>query len=321
MYKESRQYPQETPAMTITADTFTEQQESSLTRLSHAALVIAIGLFISSLFFPVFITQAHDIHGYWVLAMGWLGFINFQFAWYATPFAILAVHVAKKSPQLGLFLSIVALIIASEAFLFTDIPFGSNDKVSDYGIGFYLWYLCFYMVSFSILLNLVAWGSGVEEEKGPLQTQSEARELLHLQADERTLEGEGVQDNPSLSTATMAKVKRIIVPKAKVKQPVVNAWLYSNTSATPPSLPKKNVFLAKEKRGITPPPLPEDNLYIKKEMLNKTPPALSINKWFALPPALPKLKKAMTPPPLPVRKLAIAPFLDYKLKANYRSYL
>jgi len=308
--------------MIIAADTFIEQQESSLTRLSHAALVIAIGLFISSLFFPVFITQAHDIHGYWVLAMGWLGFINFQFAWYATPFAILAVHVAKKSPQLGLFLSIVALIIASEAFLFTDIPFGSNDKVSDYGIGFYLWYLCFYMVSFSILLNLVAWGSGVEEEKDPQQAQPGERELLHPQADESTLEDEGIQDNPSLSlssTSTMAKVKRIIVPKAKMKQPVVNTWLYSK-AATPPSLPKKNVFLA-NKLAVTPPSLPEDNLYIESEMLNKTPPPLPINKWFALPPALPKLKRAITPPPLPARKLAIAPFLDYKLKANYRSYL
>ena len=273
----------------MTSSTLVEHRESTLTSIAYAILIVAIGLFISSLFFPVFITQTHDIQGYWVLAMGWLGFINFQFAWYATPFTILAIYVSKTSPQSGLFLSIIAIIIASEAFLFTEVPFGKSDKVLDYSLGFYLWYLCFYLVSFSILLNLVAWGS-VEEDNKVIPTRNSEHAVTT-----DTIENIDEGGNPTFPAITLAKVTRKIIPKRIIESVATNdAHRYANVATSqPPKLPRKNLYADKDIQGKVPPPLP-------------------VNKWFVKPPPLPRWKQAIKPPPLPTRKLAIAPFLNYK---------
>jgi len=280
---------------TIQADV---SQVRTLMRLSFAALLGAIVLFAISLFLPVFITQSSDVYGYWVLAMGWLGFITFQFAWYATPFAVMAVYVSRKSPQFGLFLSVIAIVMASAAFLFTEIPFGKNDRVLDYGAGFYIWYLCFYLVSFSILLRLVAWGS-MEEE-------------LEIEHDSSGIAIEADTKNNGLNQVVRE-------PKARRKViPVVTAVQNRGTKqrkwdkVLPPPLPKKNIYRrlpqSKERVGTTlPPPLLPFQLSSKKKQV-KLPPPLPIERR--------KVQKRVQPPPLPsppVRKkwsLKIAPFLD-----------
>lgn len=136
---------------------------SQLKSLSFAAYFLAAVLFLLSLFLPAFITQSQDIYGYWVLAMGWLGFITFQFAWYALPLAIIAIQVSARKPQFSLLLSVFAIVVASEAFLFKKVPFANSDEVIDVGLGFYLWYMSFILVAGGNLFRLVAWGSRVED--------------------------------------------------------------------------------------------------------------------------------------------------------------
>ncbi len=268
-------------ALTMPPTTSQESRDNSLMSLSFAAFMVAIGLFIASLFFPVFITQAHDIYGYWVLVMGWLGFITFQFAWYATPFALLAIHVSRKSPQLGLFLSIVAIIMASEAFLFTEVPFGKGDKVLDYDLGFYLWYSCFYLVSFSILLRLVAWGS-IEDDAQPIEVHRE-----------EVIETTSLQETFAAELATVKAKRKIVSKHMPVAERELDTEQYKLVKL-PPVLPKKNVYKIKE--VLTPPPLP----LTKKNSQVKS----------AKPPSLPSLKIENIPPPLPVKSLKITPFFS-----------
>ena len=259
------------------ATPFKDLHNRTLIRLSVITFIVAISVFVVSLFVPVFITQTQVIPGYWILAMGWLGFIAFQFAWYAFPFSILSLYVAKKSLQMGLFLSIIAILMASEAFLFTEVPMGSKDRVIDYGLGFYLWYSYFYLVSFSILLRLVAWGS-VEVIEENNRHKLNTSPILPVEQDEKEK-----QELP-LSTVSRSEVRvtRKIDPKrakpvgATVKKS--NPWLYRDSM--PSSFSRKNIYKKKQEIKVSPPPLPK--------------------------------KRWATPPPLPVSNLKIAPFLEEK---------
>jgi hypothetical protein len=274
----------------------TDSYDHSLMSLSFATFLLAIVLFVSSLFLPVFITQTNDIQGYWVLAMGWLGFIAFQFAWYASPFAILAVYVSRRSPQLGLLLSVVAILMASEAFLFTEVPFGRNDKVLDYGLGFYLWYLCFYLVSLSILLRLVVWGR-VEEAASPIAEQSFQQNL------------DVINTEIQLQTPTTSKVIRVIIPKEERvgrKKVSKSGQLRNWGEQIPPPLPRKNIYQSGKSEAIKvavnvqPPPIPMISNNPKRAFFSKPPP---LPKWY---------RTVASPPPLPKsanKDLSIAPFL------------
>ncbi len=257
-------------------------------RLSLAALVGAAVLFVISLFLPVFITQNNDIYGYWVLAMGWLGFVTFQFAWYAAPFSLLALYVSRTSPQLGLFLSIMAIVMASAAFSFTDIPFGKNDPVLDYGLGFYSWYLSFYLLAFSILFRLVAWGS-IEEE---------------LSANHDVLETSPGQKKELQRQAGAKAIRKIVPVLRKEKRVLLRQW----KTAVPPPLPRKNIY--GKSHTLNPPrlkrpravPQATEALHQDKVSPVACSPVLSTHS-----------SKTSQPPPLPVDRkkslLKVAPFL------------
>ena len=286
------------PSAPSTTENKTEDtHDHSLMSLSFAIFLLAIVLYFASLFLPVFITQTNDIHGYWVLAMGWLGFVAFQFAWYAAPFTVLAVYVSRKSPQFGLVLSVIAIIMASEAFLFTEVPFGRGDKVLDYGSGFYVWYVCFYLVSLSILLRLIAWGKIVEESSpvAALSAQSPHQLKENSQGD--------LSQQPLVNIVT-AKATRKIVAKEKIaRKKTLPNW----EKNTPPTLPTtqatKNIYTPKDKKK-------RSGELVKKEAV---PPALNPKKKrFVNPPPLPNRYKPVIsrPPPLPEKALEIAPFLD-----------
>ncbi len=283
---------------THTAPALTEEiHDHSLMSLSFATFLLAIVLYVASLFLPVFITQTNDIQGYWVLAMGWLGFVAFQFAWYAAPFAVLAVYVSRKSPQFGLVLSVIAIIMASEAFLFTEVPFGRSDKVIDYGSGFYVWYFCFYLVSFSILLRLIAWGKIEEESSSHAFTNSSS-----LASDEQSLLENSVR--PVAVKAT----RKIIAPKKEIRSTISQNW----KKLTPPPLPtslavKKNIYSS----NATIKDL-DENSEKTSHKIASPPPLKTKKKLFITPPPLPNGYKSVLsrPPPLPEKALGIAPFLD-----------
>jgi len=127
--------------------------------LSNILLYAGIAIFVVSLFFNVFFTNTNDVSGIWVLLTGWLGFIVFQFAWFANPLSILAILLMKQRPLVSLLLIILAVILASEMFLFNEIPAASGDDkiyIKEFGLGAYTWYASHWLVLYSMLLNIIA---------------------------------------------------------------------------------------------------------------------------------------------------------------------
>lgn len=210
---------------------------SQLKSLSLAAYFLAAVLFLLSLFIPAFITQSQDIYGYWVLAMGWLGFITFQFAWYALPLAIISIRVSARKPQFSLLISVFAILVASEAFLFKKVPFANSEEVIDVGLGFYLWYMSFILVAAGNLFRLVAWGSHVED------------------ADEDEKEPEIIKPRTKpINVRKQRKVERMLVVEKKpevVSKPPPLPETPKAVLGIPPPLP-----LTIKKAKHTPPPLP-----------------------------------------------------------------
>ncbi len=109
-------------------------------------LLVSLGLvfFIVSLLITSLFTSGEDIRGFWVLALGWIGLIIFQFSWFANPLNLLALLLLDHRPKMALLLSVIALILASQAFTFSEIPAGAGQEkihIQQLGLGFYFWYL------------------------------------------------------------------------------------------------------------------------------------------------------------------------------------
>ena len=116
--------------------------------LTNIFLFLGLLSFVTSLFLPSFFTSDGDIIGGWVFIMGWMGIVVFQFAWYANPLSILAFLISESRPRISLLLSLLALVVASHAFVFNEIPTGLTTGIhqeklfiKELGIGFYCWYL------------------------------------------------------------------------------------------------------------------------------------------------------------------------------------
>lgn len=208
---------------------------TQLKSLSFAAYFLAVVLFLLSLFLPAFITQSQDIYGYWVLAMGWLGFITFQFAWYALPLAIIAIRVSARKPQFALLLAVFAILVASEAFIFKKVPFDSSEEVIDVGLGFYLWYMSFILVAGGTLFRLAAWGSHVEDAVEDKEAEAKALPPERvIPRKERKVERRVVPIVPTQKVDIVSKPPPLPFQSKPVKD-------------TPPPLPMS---------GKKPPPLP-----------------------------------------------------------------
>jgi hypothetical protein len=106
---------------------------------SIAAICFSLSLVLTSLH-----TSGEDLQGFWVLLTGWLGFIIFQFSWFANPLTLLALLILDKKPWTSLVLSSLAIVLATQAYFFTEIPTGLNQEITfiqEVGLGFYFWYL------------------------------------------------------------------------------------------------------------------------------------------------------------------------------------
>lgn len=132
-----------------TLDSRNPQINISLFRLlPKVFLFLGVLSFVTSLFLPTFFTSDGDVIGGWVFILGWMGIVVFQFAWYANPLNVLALLISESQPRLSLLLSLLALVVASEAFFFYEIPTGLSTGlhqeklfIKELGIGFYCWYL------------------------------------------------------------------------------------------------------------------------------------------------------------------------------------
>ncbi len=121
----------------------------------------AIFSFTLSLFLTVFFTTGEDISGFWVLITGWLGFVIFQFAWFANPLAMLAILIMKKRPVIALLLCVLAVALASMGFIFNEIPAAQGAEkifIKEYGLGFYFWYAAQWFLLYSVILHVLSQG-------------------------------------------------------------------------------------------------------------------------------------------------------------------
>ncbi|MCK5812945.1 MAG: hypothetical protein KAH03_01750 [Cocleimonas sp.] len=121
-------------------------------------IILGLFLFFVSLFEPVFITKTHSIKGYWILAMGWMGFAIFQFAWYANLLSLLVVLLMFKRPFIAFAVSLFSLLLAAESFLFDEIPLNSSKEsivITDTDVGFYLWIGAHCAILYAAVLMLI----------------------------------------------------------------------------------------------------------------------------------------------------------------------
>ncbi len=121
-----------------------EQLLSELSLMTRLSVYTGLAFFLLSLLFTSLFTSGEDIQGYWILALGWIGLIIFQFSWFANPLNLLALLLVNQRPVIALLLSTTAFLLASQTFVFVEIPTGTSSgkiHIKELGLGFYIWYL------------------------------------------------------------------------------------------------------------------------------------------------------------------------------------
>ncbi|MGB1311206.1 MAG: hypothetical protein ACPG47_08340 [Leucothrix sp.] len=133
--------------------------KSSIFRaLTILLLLIAAVLFCISMVEIVYVTEEKGIHGYWILLTGWLGFLFFQFAWYANPLTVLSLLLMRQRPWWALLAGACALLCMSQAFLFHEIPTdaqGNTIAIVSRGAGFYCWVGMVCCIFYAIVMRLI----------------------------------------------------------------------------------------------------------------------------------------------------------------------
>ena len=131
----------------------------SLIELSLASkLFITRGVFFFTLSLPLtsLFTSGDDIQGIWVLFIGWMGLIIFQFSWFANPLNLLALLILSERPVTALLLSLAAFVVASQTLVFSEIPSGASlgkIHIKELGLGFYFWYFSHALFFIGILVE------------------------------------------------------------------------------------------------------------------------------------------------------------------------
>lgn len=111
-------------------------------------------LWVLSLTQVTFYTTQGVVMGYWVLITGWMGFVLFQFAWYANLLVLLGVLLMQRYPNRAQALVVVAVLLAGQAFWFEAIP-GQvvNMRVVSLGAGFWLWYVSMILMTMGVIFG------------------------------------------------------------------------------------------------------------------------------------------------------------------------
>jgi len=132
-------------------------KSSTFRAIAIILLLAALVLYCMALADVVVITSERPIKGFWMLLTGWMGFMIFQFSWYANPLALMSVLLMRRRPVWSLIASGAALLLVTQAFLFDEIPTVKAEEpilIMARGNGFYLWiasivclfYACIFMV-------------------------------------------------------------------------------------------------------------------------------------------------------------------------------
>ncbi|MFJ4144825.1 hypothetical protein [Pseudomonas sp. NPDC089734] len=104
---------------------------------SEVLSIMALMLWIISLFLPVAVSSKNEITPGWLaLYMGWAGIGIFQFAWFANPFFLISL-IRLQISRSAVELAVIALLLSLNTFTFPAHVFG----VYGYGWGMILWFL------------------------------------------------------------------------------------------------------------------------------------------------------------------------------------
>ena len=121
-------------------------------------LLIAATLFCIAMVETAYITTQQPIQGFWIFLTGWMGFLMFQFAWYANPLTALSLLLLRKHPWWALLSSALALLCMSQAFFFYEIPIdtsGQTIPIVARGLGFYCWVASTICTFYAVIMLLV----------------------------------------------------------------------------------------------------------------------------------------------------------------------
>lgn len=129
----------------------------SRNHISVASIALFLGglLWIAAFWFPVFETAEREIAGYWVFVSGWMGFVVFQFAWYANLLILIAVILMYSAPVRATIFAAVGLLIATQAFWFDALPETTQSvAITAKGLGFWFWYAGIFLMSVGVFFCL-----------------------------------------------------------------------------------------------------------------------------------------------------------------------
>lgn len=114
-------------------------------------LIIPLGIYLSSLFFPALyikpgLIPGYEFHsGYDVLLLGWLGLIGLIVGWYANPLLLLSViGVLADARKVARYSALAAALLALDTFRVLKIGLPDNGRTIELvglGIGAWLWLL------------------------------------------------------------------------------------------------------------------------------------------------------------------------------------
>ena len=111
-------------------------------------------LWVSALGQVVFYTTHGTVMGYWVCITGWMGFVLFQFAWYANLLQLLAVMLMYRYPNRAMLLAVLAVLLAGQSFWFDDIPGQEvNMHILRLGLGCWFWYVSMVMMTLGVIFG------------------------------------------------------------------------------------------------------------------------------------------------------------------------
>jgi len=125
--------------------------------ISVASITLFLGglLWIAAFWLPVFETADREIAGYWVFVSGWMGFVVFQFAWYANLLLLIAVILMYSAPVRATIFAAIGLLLATQAFWFDVLPETTQSvEITAKGLGFWLWYAGIFFMSIGVFFCL-----------------------------------------------------------------------------------------------------------------------------------------------------------------------
>jgi len=114
--------------------------------VSRKLAAVALLLWIGSLCFTGLATydEQHSLSGAEILAMGWLGPLALNFAWYANVFFLLALAFLLLGTGTVTLLPVLAAFVSLDTFRFDSLPLneaGASTPIYGIGVGALLWFL------------------------------------------------------------------------------------------------------------------------------------------------------------------------------------